>query len=136
MKRRYMIGMLLLWMPALAIADVTTETAWVQMSASKDSAAAFMTLLNSGQEDVKIASVETEIAGRSGFYSFIFLEGNVLMQEMSSVVVPANGRLKLTPGNSHLILKELKRGLQAGEQVKLKLNTTDGKSIEVAAEVR
>ena len=136
MKRRYLIGLVLLWMPSLAWADVTSENAWVQMSASEDSAAAFLTLHNSGDKDVKIASVETEVAGKSGFYSFIFLEGNVLKQKMGAVVVPAHGKLKLSPGNSHLILSELKRNLVAGDQVKLKLKTADGKSFEVAAEVR
>ena len=136
MKVRCLIGLTLLWLPSLAWAGVTAESAWVQMSTSEDSAAAFLILHNSGDKDVKIASVETEVAGKSEFFSFIFLEGNVLKQKMSSVVVPANGRLKLTPGNSHLILKELKRELVAGDQVKLKLKTADGKSVEVAAEVR
>jgi len=131
-----MMGLLLLWMPTLAWADVISENAWVQMSTGKDSAAAFLTLHNSGDEDVKIASVETEIAGKLEFHSIFFLEGNVLMQKMGTVVVPAHGKLKFSPGNSHLMLKELKRELVAGEQVMLKLNTSDGKSVEVAAEVR
>ncbi len=128
---------LLLWMPALASAEITVESAWVRMPPPvADTAAAYLIVNNSGDADVKITSVETDVAGKPEFHSIIFLEGTVLMQKMGAVIVPAHGKLKFSPGANHLMLKDLKRTLNTGDHIMLKLNTSDGQSVEVHAEVR
>ena len=128
---------LLLWMPTLAAAEVTVENAWLRMPPpAADSAGAYLVLINDGDRDVKITSVETDIAGKAEFYSIFFLEGTVLKQKMGAVIVPAHGKLMLSPGGNHLILKDLHKTLNAGDHVVLKLNTSDGQSIEVHAKVR
>ena len=124
-------------MPILASAEITVESAWVRMPPPvADTAAAYLIVNNSGDADVKILSVGIDVAGKPEFHSIIFLEGTVLMQKMGAAIVPAHGQLKLSPGGNHLMLKDLKRKLNAGDHVMLKLNTSDGQSIEVHAEVR
>jgi copper(I)-binding protein len=137
-KINYLLSIaLLLWMPTLASAEITVESAWVRMPPPiSDTAAAYLIVNNSGDADVKILSVETDVAGKPEFHSIIFLEGAVLMQKMGAAIVPAHGHLKLSPGGNHLMLKDLKRKLNAGDHIILKLNTSDGQSIEVHAEVR
>jgi copper(I)-binding protein len=128
---------LLLWMPTLAAAEVTVDGAWVRMPPPvADTVAAYLTVNNSGDADVKITSVETDVAGTAEFHSIIFLEGTVLMQKMGAVIVPAHGKLTLSPGGNHLMLKDLNRTLNTGDHVMLKLNTSDGQSVEAHAEVR
>jgi copper(I)-binding protein len=58
------------------------------------------------------------------------------MQKIEKVVVPAHGKLEFSPGADHLMLKNLKKKLNAGDHVVLKLKTSDGQSVEVHAEVR
>jgi copper(I)-binding protein len=124
-------------MPILASAEITVESAWVRMPPPvADTAAAYLIVNNSGDADVKILSVETDVADKPEFHSIIFLEGTVLMQKMGAAIVPAHGQLKLSPGGNHLMLKDLKRKLNTGDFVILKLNISDGQSIEVRAKVR
>ena len=138
MKVKHLLSAtLLLCMPALALAEVTVERAWLRTPPQlSDTAAAYLILNNNGDADVRITSVETDIAGTAEFHSIIFLEGTVLMQKMSSPIVPAHGKLKLSAGGNHLMLKGLNRVLDTGDQVTLKLNTSDGQSVEAQAEVR
>jgi len=126
---------LLLWMPTLAAAEVTVESAWLRVPAA-DSAGAYLVLNNDGDTDVTITSIETDVAAKAECYSIIFLEGTVLKQKMAAPVVPAHGKLKLSPGGNHLLLQGLNRELNAGDTVLLKLNTSDGKSIKAQAKVR
>lgn len=137
MKIKSILGLLLLWLPALAWAEITAEGAWVRLPPPEaEEAVAYLTLRNSGGDDVQIISVESDAGAGSEFQSIIFLEGNVLTQKIGAVIVPAHGRLRLTSGGTHLLLKKLKRELGVGDHVALKLNTSDGRVVEVSAEVR
>jgi len=138
MKVKHILSVaLLLWMPTLAAAEITVERAWLRLPPpAADSAGAYLVLNNDGDADVRISSVETDVAAKAEFHSIIFLEGTVLKQKMGSVLVPAQGRLKLSPGGTHLLLQGLNRELNAGDTILLKLNTSDGKSITAQATVR
>jgi copper(I)-binding protein len=138
MKVKHMLSVaLLLWMPTLAAAEVTVERAWVRLPPQlADTAAAYLVLNNNGDADVRIVSVETDVAGTAEFHSIIFLEGTVLKQKMGPPIVPAHGTLTLSPGGNHLMLKDLNRTLNTGDHIMLKLNTSDGQSVEAQAEVR
>jgi hypothetical protein len=63
-------------------------------------------------------------------------DGMMHMQKMEEVIVPAHGKLGFLPGGDHLMLKDLKRKLKAGDHIMLKLNTSDGHAVDVHAEVR
>lgn len=138
MKMKYLLSVaLLLWMPALASADITVEGAWVRMPPPvADTAAAYLVLNNSGDTDVNITAVEADVAGKPEFHSMSMHEGMMHMQKMDAVVVPAHGSIEFSPGGDHLMLKDLNRELKAGDHVMLKLHTSDGQAVGVHAEVR
>lgn len=138
MKIKYLISVaLLLWMPSLAAADITVEGAWVRMPPPvADTAAGYMILNNSGDTDISIVSVESAAAANPEFHSMSMHDGMMHMMRMEKVVVPAHGSLEFSPGGDHLMLKDLKRKLNAGDHVMLKLNTSDGQAVGVHAEVR
>ncbi len=138
MKIKYFLSaVLLLWMPTLASAEITVEDARVRMPPPvADTAAGYMILNNSGDTDINIISVESDAAGNPEFHTTIMLEGMMHMQKMDKVTVPAHGKLEFSPGGNHLMLKDLKRELKAGDHIMLKLNTSDGHSVDVHVEVR
>jgi copper(I)-binding protein len=137
MKLKYLLSVaLLLWMPTLASADITVEGAWVRMPPPvADTAAGYLILNNSGDTDINIISVESAAAANPEFHSMSMHDGMMHMMRMESVVVPAHGKLEFSPGGNHLMLKGLKRKLNAGDHVMLKLNTSDGQAVDVHAEV-
>jgi copper(I)-binding protein len=138
MKIKYFLSVaLLLWVPTLASAEITVEGAWVRMPPPvADTAAGYLIVSNSGDSDVNIVSVESDAAAKPEFHSMSMHDGMMHMKKMEKVVVPADGKLEFSPGGDHLMLKDLKRKLNAGDHVMLKLNTSDGHSVEVHAEVR
>ena len=135
--KQLMLAAMLIALPGWAAAEITVEGAWVRMPPPvADTAAAYLVLNNSGEVDVNITSVESAAAGKPEFHSMDMHDGMMHMQKMEKVVVPAHGKLEFVPGADHLMLKDLQRELKAGDHVVLKLNTSDGHSVEVHAEVR
>ena len=135
--RKLMMAAMLLLAPGCTAAEVTVEGAWVRMPPPvADTAAAYMTLNNSGDTDIKIISVEADVAAKPEFHSASMHDGMIHMQKMDVVVVPAHGKIEFLPGGDHLMLKELNRELKAGDHVMMKLNTADGQAIDVHAAVR
>ena len=135
--RNSVMAAMLILAPGWAAAEITVEGAWVRMPPPvADTAAAYLILNNSGDVDINITSVETDAAGAPEFHSMSMHDGMMHMQKMEKVTVPAHGRLEFSPGSDHLMLKDLKRELEAGDHIMLKLNTSDGHSVDVHAEVR
>lgn len=137
MKRFLTLLALLMIAPIQALADVTVEGAWVRLPPPvADTAAAYLTLKNSGDADVTVTGVTTAVADAPDFHSMKMENGTMSMQKMDPVVIPAHGELAFTPGGNHLMLTGLKEKLEAGQHVMLTIKTSDGDSIMVHAEVR
>ncbi len=135
--KNIIIPALLLLIPSLAEAEITVEGAWMRMPPPvADTAAGYLVLNNSGDTDVSITSVESDAANKSAFHSMSMHEGMMHMKKMEKVIVPAHGKLEFSPGGNHLMLKDLKRELKEGDYVMLKLNTSDGHTVNVHVEVR
>lgn len=135
--RNMMMAAMLIALPGFAWAEITVEEVWVRMPPPvADTAAAYMTLRNHGETDVNITSVESDAAGKPEFHSMSMHDGMMHMQKMEKVIVPAHGKIEFAPGGNHLMLKNLKKKLNAGDHVMLKFNTSDGHTVEVHAEVR
>lgn len=138
MKRFLTLLALLMAVPFQALADdVTVEGAWVRLPPPvADTAAAYLTLKNSGDADVTITEVTTAAAESPEFHSMMMHGEQMMMMKMDPVVVPAHGELAFTPGGNHLMLNGLTGPLEVGQHVMLTIKTSDGASIMVHAEVR
>jgi len=123
--------------PALAVAEITVEDAWVRMPPPvADTAAGYLTLKNSGDTDIEVVAVESSAAAKPEFHSMSMHDGMMHMMKMEKVVVPAHGELHFAAGGNHLMLTELTGALNAGDHVMLTLKMSDGSSVMVHAEVR
>jgi copper(I)-binding protein len=135
--RNLMMAAILMLAPGWAAAEITVEGAWVRMPPPvADTAAGYLTLNNSGDVGVNITAIESDAAGKPEFHSMSMHDGMMHMNRMGKVIVPAHGKLEFSPGGDHLMLKDLKRELKAGEYIILKFHTSDGYSVDVHAEVR
>ena len=128
---------LMLVMPSLAAAEITIEDAWVRMPPPvADTAAGYMVMRNSGDQDVEIKGVTTDAAKQPEFHSTSEHAGMMHMMKMEKVIVPAHGELHFGTGGNHLMLIGLTGELKAGSYVRMTVETADGESIMVHAEVR
>ncbi|MDT8376550.1 MAG: copper chaperone PCu(A)C [Mariprofundaceae bacterium] len=137
MKRFIMLFGLLLLMPVQAAAEIVVEGAWVRLPPPvADTAAAYMTIRNHGDRDIEITGIKTDVAEHPEFHSMVMHDDMMHMQKMDDVVIPAHSGISFDPGGNHMMLIGLTRELKAGEHLMITLETSDGESTMIHAEVR
>ncbi|SEJ66483.1 copper chaperone PCu(A)C [Demequina mangrovi] len=111
---------------ALAVTDP-----WVKTATTEDMmSAAFGVLANTTDEDV------TVVAATSPQYPALELHEVVdgAMQELGDgMVVPAHGELVLEPGGFHIMIVELPEAIEAGDEVEITLELSDGGTVDFTA---
>lgn len=119
---------LLLHLIAHAQPAVTAADAWVAESAADATAAAYLTITNPTMYDIYLVKVTSDVAG-----TIEFREGDKTLKE---ITVPSYGYAELTATGPHLLLMDLRKPLQAGENVTLTLLTDGGITIVITAVVK
>ena len=114
------------------------EPAWVRLPPPNLSVtAAYMTLRNSGDDDLAVVAAESPMAGTVELHEHQQDAAGVMrMRQVASLSLPAGGVLAMEPGGLHLMLIGLHQPLAEGEFVPVTLHLADGRTLEVAAEVR
>ncbi|MCA1584286.1 MAG: copper chaperone PCu(A)C [Acidobacteria bacterium] len=113
---------------------VTASGAWIaEPAAGATTALGYLEIHNPTMYDVYVVGVTSDVASvielRQGGSSG---EAKVVKE----LTVAAFGSLTLEPGGAHMLLKELKRPLEAGDAVELTVKTDGGVSLKVTAGVR
>lgn len=117
--------------PGLAYAQMTASAAWVQAPAgAATSTSAFLVIENPTMYDVYVVGVSSPAAGGA---ELVRGDGVTAVKELP---VPSFGQVELKPGDVHVVLKDLKRPLAAGDEVELTLTSDGGESVKVSAAVR
>ena len=81
---------------------------------------AYLEIVNSGKQDT-LVRVESTAARRVEMHSMATVGGVMQMRELSSVDVPAHGRVRFEPGGLHVMLIDLEHPLKKGERIPLTL---------------
>ena len=138
MKRFILLGAALLLMPLQAMASgIIVEDAWVRLPPPvADTAAGYMTIRNNGDKDIEITGVETAVAENPEFHAMEMHGDMMNMKKLEPVIIPAHGGINFTPSGNHLMLIGLTEPLEAGQHIMITLQTSEGESIMVHAEVR
>ena len=129
-------------LPAAPAADVrvSVENAWVHATIGEDDSsmtAAYMTIVNPGDADVRLTSAECTDSGVVQLHEMVLQDGKMIMQETKEgIAVPAGGHAHLTEGGFHIMLMMLKHKLTVGERVRLTLHFSDGILLHVVAPVK
>lgn len=113
---------------AAAEADsVTVADQWVK-AAPSGMTAAFATLHNSSDNDIRIVSAHTAAAGMTEMHEVVDTGsgGTTMRQKDGGFVIPAKGAITLTPGGEHFMLMELTGPITTGKSVAFSIRFTDG----------
>ncbi|WP_327634326.1 copper chaperone PCu(A)C [Kribbella sp. NBC_00482] len=131
--------------PATQEAAVTTpgvlvEDAWVRATTgAKDTTmtAAFLSLTNRGDTDVKLTSATSPIAGVVQLHEMAMQDGKMVMREKpGGITVAAGSHAHLSPGGDHIMLMSLKRPLNPGDEVPLTLKFSDNTTHDLKVPVK
>jgi len=98
--------------------------------------AAYMIIENSGGAD-KLMGVSGDVAETIEVHQTKESNGMMMMEAVTSGIdVPTNGALELKPGGYHIMLMNVKNGLNPGDTFKLTLKFNSGKEVPVDVTVR
>lgn len=101
----------------------------------KELTVAYFTLHNRADKAQHLDAVSSSIAGRAELHQHREEEGMMRMRKVERVALPANARVAFEPGGYHVMLFDLSRKPQTGEEVELVLNFADGSKLSVSAKV-
>lgn len=125
---------------APAKAALTIEKPWVRgTEGAKDTTmtAAFMSIANPGDQDVRVVGAESPVAGMVQVHEMATVDGKMVMREAKDGVrVPAGGHEHLAPGGPHIMLMQLKQPLKVGDEVTVTVRFSDGTQQVVKAPVK
>ncbi len=118
------------------MAHVSIENAYVRgLPPSQPNTAAFFTVHNPHDVPVQIMAGRSDAAERLEIHGHQHRDGMMSMQREDTITVPAGGEFRFAPGGYHLMLINLTKPLNDGDQLNFELNTLSGETIEVTAPV-
>ncbi len=109
-------------------AGIAVADAWVKAT-DMDMSAAFMVMSNSGDEDVKVVGVSTDLTDVAELHETT----DEKMRAVESLTIPAGDSLMLEPGGDHVMLMELADPIEPGQEVTFTLEFEDGSTFDVTA---
>ncbi|MEU8181279.1 copper chaperone PCu(A)C [Micromonospora sp. NPDC049047] len=105
---------------------------WVK-AADKGMTAAFGTLVNDGDSDVTVTGAATSVSPME-LHEMAMKDGKMVMQaKQGGVVIKAKSTHALEPGGDHLMLMDLTRPVQAGDELTFTLTFADGRTQQFRA---
>ncbi|WP_431771950.1 copper chaperone PCu(A)C [Streptomyces cucumeris] len=110
---------------------LSVSGAYLPQPSMDDMAAGFLTVRNAGAGADRLTSVSTPLAAEVTLHH---TAGN-RMKQVSSLDVPANGRLELASGGDHLMLTKLTHRPKVGEKVEFTLRFANSDPIEIKVPV-
>jgi copper(I)-binding protein len=129
----------LLLATALAQAQTTVAEPWVRGTVAQQKASGMFARITSAQGG-RLVSASSPVAGVVEIHEMA-MDGNVMkMRAIAGLDLPAGKAVALKPGGHHVMLMDLKQGLQAGQSVPITLvvEGPGGKreTVQVSATVR
>ncbi len=120
-------------------ADVTVSDAWTRATVPAQKVAGVFFDVESST-DARLVGVQTALTDVAEIHTMSMEDGVMRMREVSAVELPAGETVSFKPGGYHVMLFDLPRQLQAGEQLPLELVIEDANaqrtSLMITVEVR
>ena len=115
---------------------IVVRDAWIREPPPLSPAAGYLVIKNRGGEPVELVAVATEAAEQTEIHIMEHKDDRMTMCPAAGIEVPAGGEVELKPGGAHLMLMELRRPLQDGDEVELVLRFGDGTERRTQVPVR
>lgn len=121
--------------PALAEISVTAPQVRA-VPAGQKVTAAFMSVENTGLEDLSIVSADSDIAEVVELHTHLKEGDKMMMRKIDTIPLPSSSVTKLQPGGLHIMLIGLEEPLSIDQVVEIELSLSNGDSLTVEAPVK
>ncbi|WP_114238585.1 copper chaperone PCu(A)C [Dyella sp. C9] len=115
---------------------VHVSQAWIRLLPGDLPAGAYAELANDGDAPEVLRQVSSPRFRHSMLHRSRTEGGMSRMDMVDELVVPAHGRVALSPGGFHLMLEGPVQPLQVGEQIPLRFEFADGSAVTAVFTVR
>jgi copper(I)-binding protein len=117
-------------------AEVTVTDATVRLlPPGVPNTAAYFSIQNSSDTDQILIGASADFATKAEIHNHILVDDMMRMQQQSEVVIKPRETLQFAPGGLHIMLFGLKQPLLEGQSVEISVQTQDGESIIITANV-
>ena len=118
-------------------AALTITDPWVK-AADTGMTAAFGTITNDSDTDVRIVSATSDVTSSMELHEMATGDDGamVMRQKQGGFVIEAGAAHELSPGGDHLMFMDLTAPVQPGDDVTVTLTAEDGSTIEFTAPAR
>ena len=131
---------IVIWMMVITTAQaqkILVNNAWVRgVPPSAKTTAAYMTIENTGAEDIVLKSVSCEKAEVVQIHNMGQVGETMMMKEVSELRIPAGEKAVLASKGYHIMLIGLLQPIAESEIIPLSLNFAGGTTVNVDAVVR
>jgi copper(I)-binding protein len=125
------------WATAFADGHIMVDDPYVRaVPPGQPNSAAFMTIMNKGENPVALVSASSSAAGVVELHTHVHEDGMMKMRRIEKIDVPAGGSTALEPGGLHVMLIGLTQDLKPEDKVAITLEFSDGSTQELEAPVR
>jgi copper(I)-binding protein len=121
---------------ARAEGPIRITEAFARAGLAGGNAAAFMRIENRGEAPDRLLAAISDVASRVELHETLIEGGTMQMRPVAAIEVPAGGAAVLQPGGLHVMLIGLRRKLEAGEPLELRLRFARAGEMTLSVPVR
>lgn len=116
---------------------ITIQNAWIAEAPPVSKVmVAYLTIINETSEEIKIARAKSELYSSIEFHETKHENGIARMIRHQSLTIPANNKLILQRGGTHLMLFNPTKALKANDEVKIIFTLSNGSTQYINAPVK
>jgi copper(I)-binding protein len=117
-------------------AEVTVTDATVRLlPPGVPNTAAYFSIRNSSDISRTLIGASADFATKAEIHNHVLMNDMMSMQQQSEVVLKPGESVQFSPGGLHIMLFGLKQPLREGQSVSFSLQTKEGESISIIANV-
>lgn len=98
--------------------------------------AAFLSIENDTDKDIKLVSASSDIAERVELHTHTEVDGMMQMRQVEDILINAKSKTTLQPGSFHIMFLGLKSELTEGESVEFTLYFDNGDEVKLNAPIQ
>lgn len=120
-----------------AMAEIITSDAYVRaVPTGFENTAIFVKITNRNNSDVYLTKAASSVADNVELHNHVNNDGAMMMRPVDQIKIGGTQTVELAPGGYHIMLIDLKRDLEVGENIGVDLSFSDGTKVEFEAPVK
>jgi copper(I)-binding protein len=116
--------------------SITAQHAWVRWLPNNLPAAGYVTLVNASDTPIDLTDISSDDYQGAMLHQTVSNGSTQQMVMVDKLTVPAHGQVAIAPGGYHIMLEHAQHKVAPGDTVHLKLQFSDGETLDTAFAVK